>query len=114
MTVNPLRNPRIFGLAVESNFADVRDKNLALQNILLPPADLSIILGSASAGVTISDWRSLSGLTDPLHKTLDRFNRDSGQFPGLLADRAGTDGSLFGNLLLSRLLVCVPSFRKSS
>ena len=101
MTVNPLRNPRIFGLAVESNFADVRNKNLALQNILLPPADLSIILGSASAGVTISDWRSLSGLSDPLHKTLDRLNRDSGQFPGLLADRAGTDGSLFGNLKIN-------------
>ena len=101
MTVNPLRNPRIFGLAVESNFADVRNKNLALQNILLPPSDLAIILGSASSGVQISDWRSLSGLSDPLHKTLDRFFQDSGQFPGLLADRAGTDGSLFGNLKIN-------------
>jgi len=101
MTVNPLRNPRIFGLAVGSNFADVRNKNLALQNILLPPADLSVILGSQNAGATISDWRSLSGLTDPLHKTLDRLYNDSGQFPGLLADRAGTDGVLFGNLKIN-------------
>ena len=30
MTVNPLRNPRIFGLAVGANFADVKNKNLAL------------------------------------------------------------------------------------
>ena len=101
MTLNPLRNPKIFGLAVEANFADVRDKNLALQNINLPPADLEIILGSKDAGATISDWRSFSRLTDPLHKTLDRFSGDSGQFPGLLADRAGTDGSMFGNLKIN-------------
>jgi len=100
MTVNPLRNPRIFGLAVESNFADVKDKNLALQNILLPPSDLAIILGSTPT-VQISDWRSFSRLTDSLHETLDRFNRDSEQFPGLLADRAGTDVSLFGNLKIN-------------
>ena len=98
MTVNPLRNPRIFGLAVGANFADVKNKNLALQNILLPPVDIAVILGSQNAGATISDWRSFSGLTDPLHKTLDRFNKDSGQFPGLLADRAGADSILFGNL----------------
>lgn len=101
MTLNPLRNPKIFGLAVEANFADVRNKNLALQNILLPPADLEIILGSQASGVQISDWRSFSRLTDPLHETLDRFNRDSGQFIGLVNDRAGADGSLFGNLKIN-------------
>jgi Leucine-rich repeat (LRR) protein len=101
MTLNPLRNPKIFGLAVDANFADVRNKNLALQNINLPPADLEIILGSQDAGATISDWRSFSRLSEPLHKTLDRFNRDGGQFSGLLADRAGTDGSMFGNLKIN-------------
>jgi len=101
MTLNPLRNPKIFGLAVQANFADVRDKNLALQNIFLPPPDLKIILGSRSAGAQISDWRSFSRLTDPLHETLDRFSADSGQFPGLLANRAGTDVSLFGNLKIN-------------
>jgi len=101
MALNPLRNPKIFGLAVEANFADVRNKNLALQNILLPPADLEIILGSQASGVQISDWRSFSRLTEPLHETLDRFNRDSGQFIGLVNDRAGADGSLFGNLKIN-------------
>ena len=101
MTLNPLRNPKIFGLAVEANFADVRNKNLALQNILLPPPDLEVILGSQEAGATISDWRSFTRLNDPLHETLDRVSRDSGQFPGLLAERAGTDGSLFGNLKIN-------------
>ena len=100
MTLNPLRNPRIFGLSVESNFADVKNKNLALQNINLPPTDLEIILGSQESGAQISDWRSFSRLIDPLHETLDRLNKDSGQFSGLLADRAGADGSLFGNLNL--------------
>ena len=101
MTLNPLRNPKIFGLAVDANFADVRNKNLALQNINLPPADLEIILGSQESGATISDWRSFSRLSEPLHKTLDRFSRDGGQFSGLLADRAGADGSLFGNLKIN-------------
>tara|TARA_B100000925_G_scaffold27489_1_gene18390 strand:- start:4784 stop:7306 length:2523 start_codon:yes stop_codon:yes gene_type:complete len=101
MTLNPLRNPRIFGLSVESNFADVKNKNLALQNINLPPTDLEIILGSQESGAQISDWRSFSRLIDPLHETLDRLNRDSGQFSGLLADRAGADGSLFGNLKIN-------------
>ena len=101
MTLNPLRNPKIFGLAVEANFADVRNKNLALQNILLPPPDLEVILGSQEAGATISDWRSFTRLNDPLHETLDRLSQDSGQFPGLLAERAGTDGSLFGNLKIN-------------
>ena len=101
MTLNPLRNPKIFGLAVDANFADVRNKNLALQNILLPPADLEVILGSQEAGTQISDWRSLSRLDDPLHETLDRLNRDSGMFPGLLDNRAGADGSLFGNLKIN-------------
>ena len=101
MTLNPLRNPKIFGLAVESNFADVRNKNLALQNINLPPTDLEIILGSQEAGAQISDWRSFTRLTDPLHETLDRLNQDSRQFSGLLAARAGTDGSLFGNLKIN-------------
>ena len=101
MTLNPLRNPKIFGLAVEANFADVRNKNLALQNILLPPPDLEVILGSQEAGATISDWRSFTRLDDPLHETLDRLSNDSGQFPGLLAERAGADGSLFGNLKIN-------------
>ena len=98
MTLNPLRNPKIFGLAVDANFADVKNKNLALQNILLPPPDLEVILGSQEAGATISDWRSFARLDDPLHETLDRLRQDSGQFSDLLSQRAGTDVSLFGNL----------------
>lgn len=96
-----IKNPKLFGLNVLSSFADVRDKNLSLQNINLPPLDLEIILGSSDAGATRNDWISFSRLVDPLHKTLDRLNRDSGQFNGLLLERAGTDGSLFGNLKIN-------------
>lgn len=96
-----LKNPKLFGLNVLSSFADVRDKNLALQNINLPPLDLEVILGSSDAGATRNDWVSFSRLVDPLHKTLDRLSRDSGQFNTLLLDRAGTDGSLFGNLKIN-------------
>ena len=47
-----LRNPKLFGLNVLSFFADVENKNLALQNINLPPIDLEVIGGSGDAGAT--------------------------------------------------------------
>ena len=42
-----LRNPKLFGLNVESLFADVQNKSQALQAINLPPLDLEVIGGSA-------------------------------------------------------------------
>ena len=41
-----LRNPKLFGLNVESLFADVQNKSQALQAINLPPLDLEVIAGS--------------------------------------------------------------------
>ena len=99
-----LRNPKLFGLDVNRTFADVRDKVVALNNINLPPNDLEIIFGSAAAGAQLSDWRSFSRLTEPLHETLDRFSRDSSVFSSLVSDRAGTDSSLFGNLKINGAL----------
>ena len=60
-----------------------------------------MILGSGDAGATRNDWISFARLVSPLHKTLDRFDKDSGQFEGLLRTRAGADGSLFGNLKIN-------------
>ena len=34
----------------------LRNKNLALQNLNLPPIDLEVILGSSDAGANRSDW----------------------------------------------------------
>ena len=99
-----LRNPKLFGLDVNRTFADVRDKVVALNNINLPPNDLEIIFGSADAGAQLSDWRSFSRLTEPLHETLDRFSRDSSVFSSLVSSRAGTDSSLFGNLKINGAL----------
>ena len=42
-----LRNPKLFGLNVESLFADVQNKSQALQAINLPPLDLEVIGGSS-------------------------------------------------------------------
>lgn len=96
-----ITNPKRFGLNVLSYFADVENKNLSLQNINLPPLDIAVILGSGDAGATRNDWVSFARLVSPLHKTLDRFDKDSGQFDGLLKTRAGADGSLFGNLKIN-------------
>jgi len=99
-----LKNPKLFGLDVNRVFADVRDKFIALNNINLPPNDLEIIFGSAAAGAQLSDWRSFSRLTEPLHETLDRFSRDSSVFSSLVSARAGTESSLFGNLKINGAL----------
>ena len=89
-----LRNPKLLVLMFSVSLP-VENKNLALQNLNLPPIDLEVILGSSDAGANRSDWISFSRLHDPLHKTLDRFNRDSSNYNGILLDRAGADGVLF-------------------
>ena len=99
-----LRNPKLFGLNVLSFFADVENKSQALQALNLPPLDLEVIAGSSDAGATRHDWVSFSRLSVPLHETLDRYYRDSQTFLGLLLERAGTDGSLFGNLSINGAL----------
>ena len=93
-----LTNPKIFGLNVESKLTDVKNKNTALQNIGINPLDLDIIRGSANEGMTRFDWISFSRLSVPLYKTLDRLNRESTAFSGILQQRAGIDQTLFGNL----------------
>lgn len=93
-----LRNPKIFGLNVLSFLADLTDKEGALISLNLPPDDLDIIRGSSDAGVTRSDWMSLSGLSQPIYKILSRYLSHSGQTLTLLNSRAGTDAPLFGNL----------------
>ena len=93
-----LRNPKIFGLDVTKNLADVRDKEIALEFLNIPRRTLNVIQGSANAGATRGDWVSLSRLTDPIYKTLDRSFQESSSYGGLLDSRAGTERTLFGNL----------------
>ena len=93
-----ITNPKIFGLNVLSYFADVLDKNAALNALNLPPFDLDVIRGSSNAGATRGDWVSLSRLSDPIYKTLDRFSTDSSSYSSILDLRAGTERTLFGNL----------------
>lgn len=93
-----LRNPKIFGLDVTKNLADVKDKEIALEFLNIPRRTLNVIQGSANAGATRGDWVSLSRLTDPIYKTLDRSFQESSSYGGLLDSRAGTERTLFGNL----------------
>ena len=96
-----LQNPKLFGLNVLSQLADVRNKNTALQNLGINPLDLDIIRGSRSAGMSRFDWISFSRLNVPLYKTLDRFVNESNAFVDITTKRAGTDQTLFGNLNLN-------------
>ena len=47
-----LTNPKIFGLNIKTEFADVRNKNTALLNLGLNPLDLEIIKGSSNEGMS--------------------------------------------------------------
>ena len=93
-----LTNPKIFGLNIKTEFADVRNKNTALLNLGLNPLDLEIIKGSSNAGMTRYDWFSFSRLKEPIYKRLSRFEGESSLFNSILNQRAGTDQTLFGNL----------------
>ena len=72
-----LRNPKIFGLNVLSSLADVLDKEQSLNSLNLSSRDLNIIRGSQNAGATNGDWISLSRLTNPIYRTLDRYRTES-------------------------------------
>ena len=93
-----LTNPKIFGLNIKTELADVRDKNTALLNLGLNPLDLEIIKGSSNEGMSRYDWFSFSRLKEPIYKRLSRFEGESTIFDSILINRAGTDQTLFGNL----------------
>ena len=93
-----LRNPKLFGLNVESNYADVENKNQALTALNLPPLDLEVIRGTSNAGATRNDFVSFSRLSQPIYKILDRYSSDSATYLDILSGKAGTDSTLFGNL----------------
>jgi Leucine-rich repeat (LRR) protein len=92
-----LRNPKLFGLDVNSNYADVENKNQALIALNLPPLDLDVIRGSSLAA-TRNDFVSFSRLSQPIYKILDRYSSDSATYLDILSGKAGTDSILFGNL----------------
>jgi hypothetical protein len=96
-----LRNPKIFGLNVPSNFTDVRDKNTALKTLNLPSNDLDVIRGSKNAGATSEDWSSFSRLKDPIYRTLDRILSETDFYKPISDLRSSADSTLFGDLTIN-------------
>ena len=96
-----LTNPKLFGLNVLSNLADVKSKNTSIRNLGLDPLDLEVIRGSKNAAMDRYDWFSFSRLKNPIYKEVDRIFNESRTFNDILTDRAGTDQTLFGNLDLN-------------
>jgi Leucine-rich repeat (LRR) protein len=99
-----LRNPKLFGLNVLSSFADVLDREKSLNSLNLSSRDLDIIRGSQNAGATSGDWISLSRLTDPIYRILDRNRFESNSYLGILDTKAGLERTLFGNLSINGIL----------
>ena len=63
-----LTNPKIFGLNIKTELADVRNKNTALVNLGINPLDLEIIKGSSNEGMARFDWFSFSRLKTPIYE----------------------------------------------
>ena len=99
-----LRNLKIFGLNVESALADVQDKEESLRSLNLSSRDLNVIRGSQNAGATSGDWISLSRLTNPIYRILDRYRTESESCSGILDTKAGLERTLFGNLTINGIL----------
>jgi Leucine-rich repeat (LRR) protein len=97
----PLVNPRLFGVNVKSNLADLQDSNAALNALNIPSIDLDIIRGSSNAGASIGDWISLSRLSKPVYKTLDRFYQETPIYSEALRGKAAVNFPLFGNLQIN-------------
>lgn len=96
-----LRNPKLFGLNVLSFLSEVPNKNAAVRALGLDPNDLDIIRGSANAGAIRPDWNSFSRLNVPIYKALDRYLNESDQYLPILNTKAGTNSTLFGNLIMN-------------
>ena len=64
-----LKNPKLFGLNINSLLTDVEKKNTAIQNLGINPLDLDIIRGSKDESMSRFDWISFSRLKSPIYKT---------------------------------------------
>lgn len=95
------QNRKIIGLGAKRNFTDVDNAANVLNTLNLPPNDLNIIKGSATAGVTTSDFISLSRLSTPFYKTLDRYYRETDYYPPIFELKSGTNTTLLGNLSIN-------------
>ena len=62
---------------------------------------MDIIRGSANNGATIGDWISLSRLSKPIYKTLDRYYQETSIYSSTLSGKAGVNFPLFGNLQIN-------------
>jgi Leucine-rich repeat (LRR) protein len=78
-------NPIIFGFAVKNNLSDVLDKDQALLNLKLQPADLSI-LGGINAYATNDSFQALSNTDEAYDLTLTRLTNDSSYYQGILSE----------------------------
>ena len=59
----------MLGLNVKSELSDIKNKNIALQNLGINPLDLEIIKGSKNAGMERYDWFSFSRLKTKGYRT---------------------------------------------
>ena len=90
-----------YGYKVSNNLADVINSRLALERLSLNIGDLDIIRGADNAGASREDLVAVSGLDREVYRTLDRFIGETSIYQSILQESAGTDSSLFGNLVIN-------------
>jgi Leucine-rich repeat (LRR) protein len=96
---------RFYGYRVSNNFSDVIDTELALERLTLNIGDLNIIRGASNAGAIRQDLIALSGLEDPLYRTLDRYSNETARYKSIMENSGGADSTLLGDLDINGQLV---------
>lgn len=95
-------NPIIFGLAVKNSLSDIPNKDRALKNLNLYPADLHL-LGGINTYATNDSFQALSNTDESYELTFTRLLRDSDFYIDALSE--GTDTSrLYGNITINGVL----------
>jgi len=87
-----------YGYKIGSNLSDMLNKLDALVQLNLNINDLDIIRNADAGGTKREDLISISNLSDPLYKTLDRYLGETGTYEKNLAGSSGIDSTLRGSL----------------
>jgi hypothetical protein len=91
-----------FGLNVGRNLTDIVDPRQSILNINLDPKDLDRLRGTTDpGGVSRNDFKSLSGLTQDLEKTLGRLNSETSTYDRLTTNAYDENSFIDNNLIVN-------------
>jgi hypothetical protein len=88
-----------YGLRASKNLADIASNDDCLDNLNIDRNDLQLLVGTAAAGVTSSDYAALKGMRGNLQESVAMILTNSATSSGLVVQKASRNGdTLSGNV----------------